>query len=301
MEYIIVIIILLIYAAIMRSKYENSTFEVNKINIIHENVGERQPVFVYFSDLHGATYGVNNCTLIDKIDSIKPDAIIIGGDMIVGDKKKYKWDCPENIAAIDLLSNLCERYPVYYGFGNHETRTQNNKKFRVDFNSYLYRIENKNLHILCNKHEYVTIKGTRFCIYGFEPDNSYYSKKRIKTITSEYVSQCLGESPDHKRSIPLVISHNPDSFDAIANWDAEYVFAGHNHGGFIRLPLIGGVIGSNYRLFPKYSAGIYRHKQHRSTMILSKGLGSHSIKFRLFNKPEIIVITFKSSQDVVFK
>lgn len=293
MAYIIAIIILLLYAAIMRSRYECRTFEINKINILHKNASDREPVFLYFSDLHGATYGENNCKLLKKINEINPDAILIGGDMIVGHKKKYKWDSEENLVAISLLNCLCECYPVYYCFGNHETRTKNNKKFRVDFNSYLYRIENKNLHILCNKHEYVTIKGTRFCIYGFEADNSYYSKKKIKPITTDYVTERLGEAPDHNRSIPLVISHNPDSFDALAKWGSEYVFAGHNHGGFVRLPLLGGVIGSNYRLFPKYSAGIYKHKQHHSTMILSKGLGNHTINFRLFNKPEIMIITFK--------
>ena len=294
MGYIIGIIVLLIYAAIMRSMYEVRNFEVNHINILHENVGEREPVFIYFSDLHGASYGENNRRLMDKIKAINPDAIIIGGDVIIGDRKKYQWDSAEHLSAMALINELCESYPVYYIFGNHETRINNSKKFHIDFNSYLYRIENKNLHILCNKHEYVTYKGTRFCIYGLELDNSYYSKKMLKPVPASYIEECLGESPDHKRSIPLVISHNPDAFDASAEWGAEYVFSGHNHGGTIRLPLLGGVIASNFRLFPKYSAGIYKHKKYKSTMILSKGLGSHSIKFRLFNKPEIIVVTFKA-------
>ena len=299
MEILIAVIVLLIYAAIMRSMYEVRTFEVNKINIIHELASEREPVFVYFSDLHGASYGEDNCRLIKAIDKINPDAILIGGDMIVGSKKNYTHNCKENLAAASLIKKLCEKYPVYYGFGNHETRTKQNNKFRVDFNSYIYSIENKNLHILCNKHEYVTYKGTRFCIYGFESDTSYYSKKTLKPMTDEYVHKCLGDSPEHKHSIPLLISHNPDSFEACAKWGAEYVFSGHNHGGFVRLPFIGGVIASNYRLFPKYSAGIYKSREHKSTMILSKGLGTHTIKFRLFNKPEIMVITFKpkSSND----
>ncbi len=293
MEYVIAIIVLLIYAAFMRSMYEVRTFEVNKINIVHKLSSDKEPVFVYFSDLHGASYGHDNHKLIEKISAINPDAIIIGGDMIVGSKKEYKSDSKENLAAAALINKLCEKYPVYYGFGNHETRTKQNSKFRVDFNSYIYGIENKNLHILCNKHEYVTYKGTRFCIYGFESDISYYSKKKLKPMDDKYVEKCLGESPEHKHSIPLVISHNPDSFEACAKWGAEYVFSGHNHGGFIRLPFIGGVIASNYRFFPKYSAGIYKSKDNNSTMLLSKGLGTHTIKFRLFNKPEIMVITFK--------
>lgn len=295
MEYIIAILVLLIYAALMRSMYELRTFEINKINIIHELASQKEPVFVYFSDLHGAIYGDDNVKLLEKIDSINPDAILIGGDMIVGSKKNYRWDSKENSAAASLIIKLCEKYPVYYGFGNHETRIKINSRFRIDFNSYIHSIENKNLHILCNKHEYVTYKGTRFCIYGFESDISYYSKKKIKPVTADYVQKCLGDSPEHRHSIPIVISHNPDAFEACAKWGAEYVLSGHNHGGFIRLPFIGGVIASNFRLFPKYSAGIYKSKEHLSTMLLSKGLGTHSIKFRLFNKPEIMVITFKPS------
>ncbi len=294
-EIIIAILLLLIYAAIMRSMYEVGTFEVNKITIIHELASDREPVFVYFSDLHGASYGMNNCKLIEKIDAIKPDAILIGGDMIVGSKKNFKWDSKENLIAASLINNLCKNYPVYYVFGNHETRTKVSHKFGVDFNSYINSIKNENLRILCNKHEYVTYKGTRFCIYGFESDISYYSKKKIKPMTDKYIADCLGESPEHKHSIPLIISHNPDTFEACAKWGAEYVFSGHNHGGFIRLPFIGGIIASNYRLFPKYSAGIYKSKNYRSTMILSKGLGTHTIKFRLFNKPELMVITFKNN------
>ena len=246
--------------------------------------------------MHGAVYGKNNEELLEKIRSVNPDAIIIGGDMIVGDVKKFDKDSKENLAAADFIRSLCQDYPVYYGFGNHESRIKNSKKFKVEFSSYIYSINHENLHILCNKHEYVTYKGTRFCIYGFESDLSYYSKKKLKHVTTEYVQQCLGESPEHKHSIPIVISHNPDAFEACASWGTEYVLSGHNHGGFVRLPLIGGVIASNFRLFPKYSAGIYKSKDYKSTMILSKGLGTHSIKFRLFNKPEIMVLTFKPTE-----
>lgn len=293
MIYILVVFILIVYAAIVRSIYERHTIDITKVNILHELASEREPVFIYFADLHGVSFGPRNRQLIEKIDKLNPDAIIIGGDMIVDKHKHFLGDSEEKEAAIVLLEQLCQKYPVYYGFGNHETRAKNSNKLRSEFKNYLYRIKNKNLHILTNNHEYVTYKGTRFCIYGLETDISYYSKKKINIADCEYIEKCLGEAPEHKHSIPLVISHNPDSFDACAQWGAEYILSGHNHGGFIRLPLIGGVIASNYRLFPKYSGGIYKHKMYRSTMLLTRGLGTHTIKFRLFNKPELMVITFK--------
>lgn len=293
MGYFVAVILMLAYAAITRSAYEIHTFEINKINICHKLASDKEPVFVYFADLHGTTFGMMNYRLIDAIDKIGPDAILIGGDMIVDKGKKFIGNTREKEAAIDLLNRLCEKYPVYYGFGNHETRAKESSKLNAEFKNYLYRIKNKNLHILSNAHEYVTYKGTRFCIYGLETDKSNYSKRNPFKADVSYIEKCLGESPEHKHSIPLVISHNPDNFEACAKWGAEYVFSGHNHGGFIRLPYFGGVIASNYKLFPKYDAGVYKSSEQNSHMILTRGLGTHTIKFRLFNKPELMVITFK--------
>ena len=296
MIYFIAIVVLLIYACIFRSMYERSVIDITRITIKHKLSSDSEPVILYFSDLHGVSFGKNNDKLIEAIDSIKPDAIIIGGDMIIDKYKHLKQDSTAKENAISLLNRLCEKYTVYYGLGNHETKSGLNDKLKAEYKNYLYRIDNKNLHIMSNKHEYVTIKGTRFCIYGLEIEPKYYSKKKLRKIDADYVFNKLGEYPEHKHSIPLVISHNPDSFDACAKWGAEYVISGHNHGGFVRLPFIGGVIGSNFRLFPKYSAGIYKHKEYTSTMLLSRGLGCHTIKFRLFNKPELMVIKFKPKE-----
>ena len=296
MIYFIAIVVLLIYACIFRSMYERSVIDITRINIKHKLSSDSEPIILYFSDLHGVSFGKNNDKLIEAIDSIKPDAIIIGGDMIIDKYKHLKQDSTAKENAISLLNRLCEKYTVYYGLGNHETKSGLNDKLKAEYKNYLYRIDNKNLHIMSNKHEYVTIKGTRFCIYGLEIEPKYYSKKKLRKIDADYVFNKLGEEPEHKHSIPLVISHNPDSFDACAKWGAEYVLSGHNHGGFVRLPFIGGVIGSNFRLFPKYSAGIYKHKEYTSTMLLSRGLGCHTIKFRLFNKPELMVIKFKPKE-----
>ncbi len=293
--YIVAVLVAVAYAILARAIYEVNTFEVNRINITHKLVKEKTPTFVYFSDLHGSSYGLNNYKIISKINEIKPDAILIGGDMIIGKTKSFSCESKETKTAIDLINRLSKDYPIYYTFGNHETRTKNSEKSKVEFMTYLHSIKNDNLHYLNNTHLYVTIQGTRFCLYGMEADNSYYAKKRKKPITTEYVTKCLGESPEHNHSIPIVLSHHPESFDSIAAWGAEYVLSGHNHGGFIRLPGIGGLIGSDYKLFPKYSAGIYKikeNKEHSSTMLLSRGLGTHTIKFRLFNKPELMVIKF---------
>ena len=293
MGYFMAVILLVAYAVIMRSYYEIRTFDINRINICHKLASEREPVFIYLADLHGMSFGPANKRLMDSIEKINPDAILIGGDLIVDKGKKFVGTTREKEVAVNFLNTLCEKYPVYYSFGNHETRAKENPKLNAEFKNYLYRIKSKNLHILTNAHEYVTFKGTRFCIYGLETDLCNYKKRKPFIADRAYIEKCLGESPEHKYSIPIVLSHNPENFEACAHWGAEYVFSGHNHGGIVRIPHFGGVISTSYRLFPKYDAGIFKSKNNNSTLILTRGLGTHTIKIRLFNKPELMVITFK--------
>jgi uncharacterized protein len=61
----------------------------------------------------------------------------------------------------------------------------------------------------------------------------------------------------------------------------------------MQLPLLGGVISPQYKLFPKYDAGEFHEKN--STMILSRGIGSHTIPLRIWNRAEMICITLKKT------
>jgi hypothetical protein len=69
------------------------------------------------------------------------------------------------------------------------------------------------------------------------------------------------------------------------------VVSGHVHGGIMRLPVFGGVLSPSLTLFPKYDGG--RFSEGKSTMILSRGLGTHTIPLRVFNPGELVVIDFK--------
>ena len=76
--------------------------------------------------------------------------------------------------------------------------------------------------------------------------------------------------------------------DLYKTWGADIILSGHIHGGVIRIPFIGGVISPQFRLFPKFS-GEYK-KQGNTSMIVSKGLGTHTIKVRFMNPAEIVVL-----------
>ena len=87
----------------------------------------------------------------------------------------------------------------------------------------------------------------------------------------------------------IVIAHNPDYFDDYVEYNADLVLSGHIHGGIIAIPGIGGVISPQLRLFPKYDSGMFT--RGNTTMIVSRGIGWHSIPIRIFNKAEIVSVT----------
>ena len=91
----------------------------------------------------------------------------------------------------------------------------------------------------------------------------------------------------------VLLSHRPELMDLYKKYQIDLVFAGHTHGGQIRLPLVGALIAPNQGLFPKYDAG--RYDEEGSTMFVSRGLGNSLVPFRLFNRPELVVVTLKNS------
>ena len=66
------------------------------------------------------------------------------------------------------------------------------------------------------------------------------------------------------------------------------MLSGHLHGGIVRIPGWRGVITPQVCLFPKYSGEMTQ--EDGKSIIVSRGLGTHTINFRLFNVPEVIVL-----------
>ena len=72
-------------------------------------------------------------------------------------------------------------------------------------------------------------------------------------------------------------------------WNIDLCLSGHEHGGQIRIPGIGGLYSQDEGFFPEYVDGKYEESGH--TLILSRGLGSGGqIIPRFKNIPEIVCI-----------
>ena len=97
-------------------------------------------------------------------------------------------------------------------------------------------------------------------------------------------------------ALKIMLSHRPDSFvfsDASSVWSIDYVLCGHNHGGQVILPFIGGLFGGDQGFLPEYASGIHRFTSMQ--MIITRGLSSNPEYLPRFNNPpEIVCLDFES-------
>ncbi len=232
---------------------------------------------IVVSDLHNNRYGKQNERLLLEIKKRKPQLILIPGDVVVNEKKS-------NQIALAFLEKLSEfGVPIYYSMGNHESKFQ--KQAPQAFAAYREKIRALGIRFLDNE---CVLEEHGIHIRGLTLPLTYY-KKFAKTpkLTRKDVENLLGAASDGSE---LLLAHNPVFFETYAAWGANVVISGHLHGGIARLPFLGGLISPQGKLFPRYDAGKYSFKN--AQLYVSRGLGTHTIPVRLFNRPELAEIVF---------
>lgn len=232
-------------------------------------------------DLHNNELGEANKILLDGIRKQNPDLILIVGDMLTA-KPKEKFD-----VALNFLRILAKEYPIYYSLGNHEYRLRiYPEKYETMYEDYMGAVKEMGICILRNEKVLLEVNGGKIWVYGLEIDRRYYNRLQHVDMEKSYLEKEIGKPM--KDEFNLLLAHNPTYFTTYAEWGADLVLSGHNHGGIIRFPFIGGLISPQMTLFPKYDMGEF--KEGNSSMILSSGLGSHTINIRIFNPPQLVII-----------
>jgi len=238
--------------------------------------------FILLSDLHNKSFGKANEKLLRAIRKENPDAVLIAGDMYTSSKNE------DNTASAGFVCRLSEKYPVYYANGNHEQKTRVCPEiFGSMYGGYMKKIRTAGAVTLVN--EKVFLPSYNMEIYGLEIERSYYKKFFDQHMETGYLDGLLGRADNNRFN--LLIAHNPDYFETYAGWGADLTVSGHIHGGLMVLPFLGGVVSPKLRLFPHYDGGSFEKNGKR--MILSRGLGTHTLPVRIFNPGELVVIHLK--------
>lgn len=241
------------------------TLTVTKTEITSNKIHDTIKI-VHLTDLHGASFGRNNQTLIRKIREQQPDLIVTTGDMYTGNDEKGKD------TSLHLLSELAKEFPVYVVNGEHDNDRD-----------YEQELKENQVRVLRDTEETVTIGNSSLHLYGI--DNVYYAP-------SFSLTKLFG-APD-PNTFHLLLAHIPNAA-AFESFGADLVLCGDTHGGQVRLPWIGPVYYQG-SWFPKFTySGEIRDKGlytiGNTKMFISSGLGNYPVPIRFGNRPEIAVLT----------
>ena len=227
---------------------------------------------VMLSDLHGASFGRDERRLVRAVLREEPDLIALCGDFVDG-----HGDLP---AAEALLKQLRGAAPIAWVSGNHDWAGGALPALRrIMDRCGVLRLENRYLPLEWN--------GGRLILAGVEDPNGPADMIRPEALASR-----LRE--DYPDDFVLWLAHRNDWLSREEEIPADLILCGHAHGGVIRLPFLGGLIGTGRRLGAEYESGVYRGE--RCVMLVSRGLGGSSAIPRLFNRPEILVVTLHSGR-----
>ena len=148
------------------------------------------------------------------------------------------------------------------------------------------------VNILENSYSSISKENSKINIIGIN-DPSFDALQLYGYTDQQIISKDLEKLTNNSDEYTILLSHRPELFDTYCSYNINLVFAGHAHGGQIRLPFIGGVIAPNQGFFPQYTSGLYQ--KGNTNMIVSRGLGNSAFPFRINNRPEIVVVKLSNN------
>lgn len=276
---ILIVITFIIVGLIIFLRWQNNSITIKEIVFKNDKVPDRFDGYriLQISDLHNKEFGKKQSKIIKKIVKINPDIIFITGDLI--DSNNTNIDI-----AMEFINGAIDIAPIFYVSGNHEA-------WSGSYHTLKSKLEEVGVVVLENQKTEIFKDNNSIDIIGLA-DRSFIESDYFEYSGNVQMADLLSSLVEENSHFKILLSHRPELFDIYSNRDIDLVFSGHAHGGQFRLPFIGGLIAPDQGFFPKLTDGV--HTKNSTWMIISRGLGNSIIPIRIFNRPELIVVTLSN-------
>jgi len=273
-------------AALADSALERRSLSVKRYTVFTEKPLGRERRLVFLSDLHDDSFGEENARLLAAIRAEHPDAVLTGGDMMT---VKRSADIEK---AARFMRALASEWPVYAADGNHETRLDRDRGRYGDlYDAYMDGLLAAGVRTVNNGS---AMLGEHIRISGVTLGMEWYRKFRVPEMQPSFLEERLG--PVRRDLFQILLIHSPMFLSAASGWGADLSLAGHFHGGTIRLPGGMGLMTPQFQFFRREVAGM--HVKGSGAMIVSPGLGTHSVNLRINNRPQVVVVNLAEKRQI---
>lgn len=225
------------------------------------------------SDLHGVRFGKRQSALVKLIESEVPDMIAITGDL-TGDTGTG--------AAFELAKRTADIAPCFFVSGNHEHKS-------ARYYSYIRpRLTKLGVRVLDDKRTVIRRNGASVNIIGLA-DPRFDGYRSAAALTDAKLRRLCAPG------FTILLSHRPELVHVYSKHNVNVAFAGHAHGGQIRIPFLNqGVFAPQQMFFPRYTAGVFA--ENGTQTIISRGLGTETVIPRFNNPPELVIVRLLRSE-----
>ncbi|MBZ0198873.1 MAG: metallophosphoesterase, partial [Ignavibacteriaceae bacterium] len=262
-----------------RILYDYYSVQVSHIEYKKNNLSEELNRFkiVLISDIQADRY-TNKSRLtnyIDKVNALKPDLVLIAGDVITSTPNYIK-------TSADFLGRINSKHGVYSCVGDHD-----NWAYRDDTQRSLREIKQalakKNVFMIDNAKKVIDINGAE--IFVTFATNTY-AEKISKTLLDTLAVQNI------KNDFSIFLTHQPLSnlISTARQNNYDLFLAGHTHGGQISF-IFPFITLSPTLLETKYVRSAFYFDD--MLVYVTRGLGMSLSPVRYNSTPEITEIILK--------
>lgn len=207
---------------------------------------------VHISDIHFERDTPLTQSVLRAVSRERPDLVVLTGDLY----QEPEYDRPQFDR---FFAKLCSFAPTYCVTGyDHEPRLREASRGRVS--------------IVNHKPQHLIVRGTNIGIVG-----QWANRERPYHV-----------SPNE---LTIYLNHTPDMAEYAASLNIDWYFAGHTHGGQVRIPLWGAIV-TNAKTGKRYEYG--RYKLGNMDAFVTRGIGLEprpAPQVRFLCPPEIVVVT----------
>lgn len=264
---VLIFIIIICTLFFLYSRYiETNLFNIKEYPVVNSNIPSNfyGLKIVQISDIHYKSINDKKYLnkVVKKINLLKPDIVILSGDLFDSNIKYSKSDYED---LVNILKNINYNIGKYAIIGEED-----------NLDKWNYVIENSDFINLNDNFDFIYNEGLEpILLVGI---SSNYKNNHIKSTMNEIYSKI---NIDYKYSI--LVLHEPDFIDDINYNKFNLILAGHSHKGEIVLPFIDGIIKKKYS--SKYFDDYYN--LDNTELYISSGLGTGKYKLRFLNPPSI--------------
>jgi predicted MPP superfamily phosphohydrolase len=218
---------------------------------------------LHLSDFHTGDVPVSYLRkVIERLNQGAYDLAVVTCDFVSHDLK-YVQDAAELVAQL--------RRPVAVTFGNHDySSTIETWSSSEVADALTNALESRKIEVLRNRALAITHDDGQIHIVGLEDfwSGMFDPQKAFADI-------------DPNEPI-IALSHNADSVFTLRRFGADWVLAGHTHGGQIRIPILGPMVLQVH--FKQFDKGLFDVRGTK--LYVSRGVGCR-VPVRFCCRPEV--------------